>query len=258
MPVGFHGVVFNRTSLGKSVFAALALVLGCAGGMPSIPSTPEAILQKADQYFEAEKYFQSAELYRSFLSRHPGHDRSDYAQFRLAESYRMDEQYPLAAVEYLIVISDYGYSEYTDDALFNMGVCFYEESPDPKRDQQRTRDALSRFEQFVKTYPNSPMIDQAHAYIAELESKLAKKYLAAGKFYLRKKKPKSAMIYFDKVIEEFPDNPFWAEALYHKAVILLDRGETDDAIRYLSQVLDYPDDLDFKDDARRRMTELRQ
>jgi len=51
-------------------FASLVLLLiglGCAGGLPSIPNDPEAILAKGDTHFQKEKYFQAQELFKGFL-----------------------------------------------------------------------------------------------------------------------------------------------------------------------------------------------
>ena len=243
-------------SLMLTLALALAL-LGCAGGMPRIPDTPDAVLAKADEYFDGHKFFKAQELYKAFISRYPGHDRSDYAQFRLAESYLENREYPLAAVEYQILMSNYGYSEYIDDALFKIGVCYFHESPKPQRDQQKAQDALSRFNQFLQTFPNSPLVPEVDEYIKMLNVKLAEKDFRNGYYYFRRKKLTAAMIYFDKVMNNYPDNAFWAQSVYFKALILEDRGKIDEAIRHYAMVLTYPEDVSFKTDARLRLNELR-
>jgi len=245
---------------GARLFAlmALAAMTACAGSIPSIPNTPEAIVEKGDQYFERGKYFQASELYKAFMERYAGHDRSDYAQFRLAESYFADEQYPLAAVEYQVLISNYGYSEYVDDAIFRMGVCFWEQAPKSALDQQRTVDALSRFNQFLQTFPNSPLVPEAKRYVQMCNARLAEKDLSTARFYFRHKKDRAASIYCDKIIEKFPDNEAWAEAHYIKGCILLTRGEKDEAARHFSLIMSYPEDLRLKDLAQAKLKETRE
>lgn len=235
----------------------LVLCLACAGGMPKIPNTGDEILAKGDEYFENKQYTQSEELYKAFLSRHPGHDRGDYAQFMLAESHYNKRQYPLAAVEYQILMNNYGYSEYIDDALFKLGLCYYAESPRPERDQQMARDALSRFNQFLQTYPNSRLAPDVEDYIERIHLKLAEKAFDTGYYYFRRKKLKAAMIYFDKVIDNYQDNEYWARSVYFKAQALEKRGRKEEAIRHYAILLTYPDDLPYKSDARRRLEELR-
>lgn len=233
---------------GARLFAllALAVVTACAGSIPSIPNTPEAILERGDAYFERGKYFQSAELYKAFIERHAGHDRSDYAQFRLAESYFEDHQYALAAVEYQVLISNYGYSEFVDDALFRMGVCFWEQSPKSSLDQQRTVDALSRFNQFLQTFPSSPLVPEVQRYVRLCNAKLAQKDLSTARFYYRHKKYRAATIYCDKIIDNYPDNEAWVEALYIKGNILMTRGQKEEAAALFSTIMNYPEDIRLK------------
>jgi len=247
----------------KVVAAVLVLVMfavhlsGCAGGIPKIPDDPDAALTKADEYYQREKWFQAQEMYKAFLSRYPGHDRSDYAQFMLAESYYNNREYPLAAVEYQILQNNYGYSEYIDDALFKRGLCYYHESPKYQRDQQKAREALSMFNQFMQTYPGSALIPEVEKYVAIIHEKLAKKSFETGYFYFRRKKWTAALIYFDKVIEDYPDNEYWARSAYFKGVILEDRGDVDGAVRSYSLVLTYPENVSYKADARHRLDDLR-
>ena len=239
------------------VLLALMVAVGCGGGLPSIPNTPEAILQKGDDHFTRESYYQSIELYKQFLARHPGHDRSDYAQFMLAESYFFDEQYPLASVEYRVLISNYGYSDNVDDALFKVGMCFFEEVLNSKRDQQQAYDALSQFEQFLRTFPQSPLVEETNRRIKDLHAKLAEKEYDNGRFYFRRKKMRAALIYFNKVIDSYPDNEFWARSLYYKGLILLERGEEEQAKHHLGQVLTYSQDLDIKQSVRELLGGMR-
>lgn len=234
----------------------VCVILGCAGSMPKIPDSPEGILANGEAYFARGKFFQATELFRNFTTRYPGHDRSDYAQFMLAESRFNDGDYALAAVEYQLLLNNYSYSDYVDDALFKVGVCYYEQSPKPQRDQQSAKDALSRFNQFLQTFPNSPLVDDAREYVRLIHAKLAEKEFNNGKYYFKRKKFRAAMIYFDKIIDNYPDNEFWVRALFLKGVILQDRGDKDAARQNLARVLSYPDDLDVKDEARARLEAL--
>jgi len=254
-----------RSSFGAgallSVFVlALALVgySGCGGGAPRIPDSPEAVLAKGDNYYQNEKFYQSQEVFKAFLSRYPGHDRSDYAQFMLAESYYNNREWPLAAVEFQILLNNYGYSDYIDDALFKIGLCYFQETPKSERDQQKAEDALSRFNQFLQTFPGSPLVPEVNNYITQINAKLAKKAFDNGYYYYRRNKWTAALIYFDKVIEEYPENEYWARSAYFGGIVLEDRGRTDEAIRYYSLVLTYPQDTRYKGDARRRLEKLRQ
>jgi outer membrane protein assembly factor BamD len=218
--------------------------------MPSIPDSPEGIIAKGDQYFKRKKCYQSQELYKAFLARHGGHDRSDYAQFMLAESYFCQEEYALAAVEYRVLVTNYGYSEYADEGFFKEALCSYHQSPKSQLDQSKAYEALSQFQQFVQVFKQSPLVPEAEKYIALIHEKLARKELENAVFYYEIKRYLSALVYLDKIIENYPNNAHWARAKYLKAKILVTRGEREDeAVELLRQVMEYPEALPVKREA---------
>lgn len=243
----------------RSVFLVLlcALLAGCAGGIPSIPDTPEAILAKGDQYFKRKKCYQSQELFKAFLARYAGHDRSDYAQYLVAESYFCQEEYALAAVEYRILVTNYGYSEYADEGFFKEALCNYHQSPKSELDQAKAYEALSQFQQFVQVFRKSPLVPEANRYIALTQEKLARKELENAVFYYEHKRYVSALIYLDKIIEIYPNNTSWVRAKYLKARILVIRGEREDeAVELLHEVTQYPENLPVKKEAELLLKEI--
>jgi outer membrane protein assembly factor BamD len=249
----------NRPAGARALVAGMlaAVLAGCIGGMPKVPATPEAVLERAQDYQQRGKSLQAAALYTQFLERYAGHDRADFAQFMLAETHFEDHDYALAAVEYQIVISNYGYSEYVDDALFKIGVCNWKESPREQRDQQKSLDALSRFNQYRQTFPEGDHAAEVEKYVKEINEKLARKEYAAAHWYFRQRNGAAALIYCDKIIDNYPDNRYWAQALLLKGDILLRRGQNEEAIRQFTRVLEYPEDLSIKQQAEAKIREAR-
>lgn len=251
------GVETRRVLRALAVVCAAALLGGCVGGMPKVPASPNAVLERADDYFRRGKEREAIALYGQYIERYPGHERVDYAQFRLAEGYFKTEEYGLASVEYQILIANYGYSEWVDDAVFQLGVCSWLEAPRYPRDQQKSIDALGRFNQFLLTYPDHLRAAEARDYIRKINAHLGEKAYSAAKWYYRQHEPKAALVYCEKIIREYPDNEFWAQALLLKGQILADRGDTEGAIQQFTQVIAYPGDLPQKKDAERLIREVR-
>ena len=252
-PTGVRGL---RGCTGLLV--VLSVIVGCAGGIPSIPNSPESILEKADAYFARKRYFESQELYKAFLLRYPGDDRSDYAQFKLAESLYNGEEYGLASVEYHILVSNYGYSEYVDDAYFKEALSYYHQALKPSLDQSKRLDALERLERFITVFPQSPLVPDAQEHIEKIHERLAEKAFDNARLYFKKNYRRSAEIYFDKILDNYPNNAYWARAAYFKGVIVLWRGEIDEAIRWFSAVVNYPEDVEVRPAAQRELQKLRQ
>ena len=225
------------------------LLASCAGGVTKIPATPEAVLKRADDYFNKGKSVPAAEMYQKFLESYVGNERADYAQYKLAESYLQGHNYDLAAVEYQVVITNYGYSEWVDDAVFQTGVCYWKEAARAERDQQKSLDALSRFTQFLTTYPDNPRVPAAREYVRQINERLAFKSLESARWYYRRREPKAAMVYCDRVIDNYPDNKYWEQAMYLKGLILIDRAQNDQAIEQFTKLIAATKDDAMKHDA---------
>jgi outer membrane protein assembly factor BamD len=240
------------------VWVVLGLVLSsCAGGVSKVPATPEAVLKRADEYFNKGKDMQAVALYQKFLESYVGHERADYAQYKLAESYLHGEQYELAAVEYQVLITNYGYSEWVDDAIYQTGVCYWKEAARAERDQQKALDALSRFTQFLTTYPDNPRVPAAKECVRQINERLALKSLESARWYYRRKEPKAALVYCEKVINNYPDNKHWEEAMFLKGVILIDRAQDQEAIEQFTRLIEATKDPGMKRDAEAQIKKAR-
>jgi outer membrane protein assembly factor BamD len=234
-----------------------AFLVSCASGVSKVPATPEAVLKRADDYFNKGKHLQAVQMYQKFLDSYVGHERADYAQYKLAESYVQGHEYELAAVEYQVLITNYGYSEWVDDAIFQTGVCYWRDAPRAERDQQKSLDALSRFTQFLTTYPDNPRAPAARQYVHDINARLAEKALEAARWYYRRKEPKAALVYCDKVINNYPENKYWEEAMFLKGVILIDRAQDQEAIEQFTRLIAATKDEGMKRDAEAQIERAR-
>jgi tetratricopeptide (TPR) repeat protein len=66
----------------------------------------------------------------------------------------------------------------------------------------------------------------------------------------------AAIVYCDKIIENYPDNPYWVEALYLKGIALSDRARYEEAMEQFKRILEYPGDHRLKRDAEARIREM--
>jgi len=243
--------------LATAVLAVLALA-SCAGGIPSIPDDPDAALAKGDRYFERKRWFQAQEVYKGFLQKYAGHERSDYAQFMLGESYFNEETYALAVVEYRILVTNYGYSEYVDDAFYKEALALYKQSPNTSLDQAVCHEALSKLQQFIQVFNNSPLLPQAQETLNEVKAKLAHKAFDTAMFYFSKKRYRSSMIYFDKIIDEYDSNEYWYRSHYYRGMVLRARGDNEGAMSAFSTVLSSDQTYKETKEARRLLKDLRE
>ncbi len=196
------------------------LLLGLAAGLLfSSCSSKEMIRQgdslevayeKAYTLFEQEHYADAANAFEQVVQLGTGTEYGRDAQYYLAESYYHDRRYLLAASEYERFISQFPQSERREEVQFKEAYCYFEISPRYRLDQSYTRQAIEKLRLYNSRYPDSERTQQASEYISELRSKLAHKRYASADLYMRMQEYEAAIIYYDLVIENYPDTQ-WAE-----------------------------------------------
>jgi len=170
----------------------------------------EVAYEKAMNQFEEENYSEAAEAFETVISIGRGTDIGQDAQFYLAESYFNNKRYLLAASEYERYAQFHPNSERRVEADYKLGLSYYNLSPRYRLDQTYTNQAIENFRLFLARYPNSEYSDEVGEYISELRAKLARKAYSSGEFYKRTDQYRAAAVYFDIVIDNYPETD-WAE-----------------------------------------------
>jgi len=207
------------------VFAVvLFFAAGCSSSNMIRPGdTLEIAFQKAQNLYEEEKFSEAAEAFETVVSIGRGTDIGQEAQYLLAETYFKDKRYMLSSAEYERYVLFYPNSPKREEVDFKIGKSYYYMSPRYKLDQTNTRKAIEQFRLFNSRYPDSPRVQEAGKLISEMREKLAEKKYNAAEFYMINDRFRSAVLYFDLILDEFPDTP-WAE----KALV----NQIDAYIRY--------------------------
>lgn len=172
--------------------------------------TLDVAFEKAKSLYDDEKYDDAANAFETVISIGRGTDFGQDAQYYLAESYYKDRRYLLAASEYNRYAQFHPNSPRREEVDFKEALSYYHLSPRYRLDQSYTNTAIERFRLFTSRYPNSERIDEAGNYISELREKLAQKKYSAASFYKRTEQYNAAAVYYELVIDQYPDTQ-WAE-----------------------------------------------
>jgi outer membrane protein assembly factor BamD len=170
----------------------------------------EVAYEKAMNQFVNENFSDAARAFETVVSIGRGTDIGQDAQFYLAESYYNDRRYLVAASEYQRYAQFHPNSQRRETADFMQAKSYYHLSPRYRLDQTYTRQAIEQFRLFTSRYPNSEKADEAAEIITELREKLARKQFSAAEHYMRTNRYNAAAIYYDIVIDQYPETQ-WAE-----------------------------------------------
>ena len=154
---------------------------------------------------------------------------ADSAQYYLADSHAKMKEYLIAAVEFEKLINDMSRSPLVPMAQFKLAECYHKLSPRPSLDQQYTQKAIREYQYFIEENPTHELKSEAEKNILELRNKLAKKDWGNAEVYRKIRKYKSAIIYYDQVLDNYYDTEWADEALLGKIRTYSEMGEYDTA-----------------------------
>jgi outer membrane protein assembly factor BamD len=216
-----------------------ALVLSsCSASKGEEVLTAEAEFAKAMREYDNESYLDAIEAFKTITVQYQGSTVADGAQFYIGESRFQRGEYILAAAEYDMLIRSMPSSKYVARARYKRAMSYYMMSPIPQLDQKYTKLAIDDFQTFLEYAPQDTLAKAAEQKIAQLTDKLAEKLYENGRLYFRREFYKSAIIYFDYVIDQYHDTHFADAAMYWKARAMSERKDYDGALTTIDQLFD--------------------
>ncbi len=217
----------NRTIV---LLVLLAFVTACATTKQERRSrTAEDVFKEALEAFNDENWLEATAQFDIIKLQFPASQYADDAQYHLAEINFRRGEHVLGAYNYAMVRRLYPSSEYAKMALYKSAECYLNLSPPADRDQDYTKKAIAAFGEFEAAYPQDSLAFESARTIRELRDKLAERYLESARHYTRSYSNKAAVIYYDAILEEFPDSKHYEPALVEKITTLLAMRKRDDA-----------------------------
>jgi len=117
------------------------------------------------------------------------------------------------------VITNYPDSEWTEAAKFQIASCRASLSKSADYDQGATQEAKEKFEQFVEEHPDAVLSQDAEKNIEQLNEREVESNYNIGRFYERQKSYDAAYIYYNDIIEKYP-NSSWAPKALERLQVL--------------------------------------
>jgi len=152
------------------------------------------------------------EIYKKVVDNAPYGRLADEAQFRMGEGLKRSERYDEAIQAFQKLVEDYPASKFADKARYEVAYCAYKASLKPAYDVGPTDKAIKVFEDFIQTNRDGELSKEADKTIQRLRDKAAEKSLITAKFYEAQKHYDSAIVYYQDIVNRFPDCSFVNEA----------------------------------------------
>ena len=175
---------------------------------------PEAILAKADEYYEAEEYQKAQSLYELSIAPFRGTADAEKIAYRYAYTYYYTKQFVLASYYFKNFATTYGGSTLKEEADFMSAYSNYRLSPIYRLDQSYSAKAIEGFEEFANRYPESERVSESNRLIDEMRAKMETKDFESAKLYMDIRRFESAQRSFENVLKDYPETKRGEEIRY--------------------------------------------
>lgn len=235
---------WTRGVAGMAFVAFAFWFVGCGSSEVATGLSAEERFQRAKALFDEGEYLEAIQEFNVITLQHPGSAVAAEAQYYLAESRFRRKEYLLAAYEFQTLRRNMPASPRAMEAMYKIGLCYYNLAPKSRLDQQYTKRAIDELQAFVEYYPNSEYVSDATEKIRELTSRLARKDFDTAELYAKMDYTKSAIYYYDIVIEKYHDTEYAPLAYLAKTELLVGKGKYREAKGEVTKFLEkYPNSI---------------
>jgi outer membrane protein assembly factor BamD len=167
-------------------------------------ASPEALYKRGAELYQEGRYKKAVESFQRMKELFPLHQLTVSAELGIADSFFSDESYVEAEAAYRDFISLRPTNENLPYAMYQLGMCHYNQIASIDRDQTETIRALKEFEKLIARFPSSKFSFLAERHILECRKRLAEKEFYVGHFYFVQGKYKAALSRFETIAKEYP------------------------------------------------------
>jgi outer membrane protein assembly factor BamD len=205
----------KRSTLYRSaVVACLLLLAGCMKRPPNYAAMPaDDLYQLASTAYEERNFGRATQLLDVFVQQHLGDPRAPQARLLLGQAHMERKEFLTAATHFQRLINDFPASPLQREARFGICEAYTRLSPRPPLDQEYTQSAVLHCESVAESYPGTEEGREAAEQVVELRDKLARKLYETGLYYFKRRAYDSAVVYFNEVLDLYPQTRFAPTAL---------------------------------------------
>ena len=181
--------------------------------------------KRGDVLLAAKKFNEAEVLY-------PQSDVAPRAALMAAYSYYSQSYYGDSIAELDRFLRVYPNHKDTSYAEYLLGLCYYEQIVDEKKDLETIQNSKKIFLDIVKKYPNSDFAIDSEFKLDLINDVLAGKEMYVARYYVDRKKWIAAINRFKEVVDNYETTIYVEEALHRLVEIYYILGLEDEAQKY--------------------------
>jgi len=208
---------------------------------PSLMKMPkEQVFQLGEDQFAKKKYAKARQYYSHVYETYPNDPLGRRALLRVADTYyEQGDAVNLVEAQYKYrdFINRYPGSDRADYAMLQIAMCSFKQMERPDRDQQKTREALDKFGDVLRTYPKSPLRPEMDKRMQDVLDRLARHDHIIARYYIKRHSYFAAVQRLNGIVELYPNYHERDAVFFDLGAALSGLGRTAEARLYYERVL---------------------
>lgn len=213
--------------LGLAALLSLPLLgIGCANKEPSQIDrllTAEELYERGQAQLEPHRsliFFTTVDTddavatFQQIIDNFPASEYALQAELMIGQAYFDAGRYEEASVYYEDFVKSHPTHGSVPQAIYQSGMCKFNQLPSEDRDQTPTKDAAGFFELLINKFPGTTFADKAQERLKECKGKLAEHDYAVAEFYAKQQDYHGALNRCSAILANYPDSGHDAQALY--------------------------------------------
>ena len=218
---------------------------------------PEKAFGKANELLEKKDYEEARTAFLEIKNRDTSRKFAPLAQLKIADSYVKEGEFEPAVAEFRRFLDAYPDHKYAVYAQYQIASIYFDQIEGPERGYSGAAKALEEFERLKKMYPRNPYREIIDIKIQKCRNVIAGYEFLVGEFYYKKGSFNAAIDRFAEVLKTYPDYQRKAEVLFFIGMSYKNLGQKDKALEYLNRLVEeYPNNK-FSADAKKELSKIK-
>ncbi len=222
--------------------------------------TKEQVYEKGEALF-AKRRWQKARSYYSYVYENfPNDPLGRRALLRVADTF-FQQNDPVNLIEaqykYRDFINRYPTSDRGDYAMLQIAMVSYKQMEKPDRDQQKTKEALEKFNDMIRAYPKSSLRPEADAKLKDVLDRLAKHDHIIARYYIKRHGYNAALQRLNSLVDQYPNYSERDAVFFDLGTSLSGMGRNAEARLYFERVVAEFPNSEYASKARHRLNDLK-
>ena len=155
----------------------------------------------------------SIEIFTEIVKKVPYSEYAPRAQYKLGIILMQLGRYSEARDAFQKTLDNYPDSEWAAPAKYQLAISTSKAFPGTDYDSTYLKEATERLDEFIEEHPEAKISSEAADQLQTLRNREAKKLFDVAQFYETQTQYDSALLYYEKVVKNYPDTDYNLEAL---------------------------------------------